>query len=167
MNLNVLPLRAIFSGFLILLVVIAIESFVFQRRLKFVPKVSVEYATVINLISTCVGWVLFFYVVTLLPSFLEKELVAYVLFGKFGNLYPVMIIFVLTAFVISLIVKLLSFNFCEYLWDNKTQESGMSMNLSQAFSELKTPKFLVITVAHTCSRLAILFLLFLQRSELT
>ena len=60
MNLTILPLRAIISESLILLVIIAMESWFFQLRLNLTPKVSVEYATVMNLISTCIGWVFFY-----------------------------------------------------------------------------------------------------------
>lgn len=167
MSLNILPLRAIVSEFLILLVVIAIESLIFQRRLKFIPKVSVEYATVINLISTCIGWVLFFYVVTLLPNPLEKQMVAYLLFGKIGTLYPVMILVIGISFLISLLVKIMGFNLCDYLWTEKPQKNISGINISQALSGLKTPNFLVITVAHTCSHVVIALIIFLQRSELT
>ena len=167
MSFNILPLRAIVCEFLILLVVIAIESFVFQIRLNFIPKVSVEYATIINLISTCVGWILFFYAVSLLPDILEKQLVAYLLFGKIGPLYPLMILFIAMSFLISLIVKFMGFNFCESLWTEKNKNQITSINISQALSGLRTPKFLVITLAHTCSHLTIVLILFLQRSELT
>lgn len=167
MILNILPLRAIVSECLILLVVIAIESFVFQIRLKFIPKVSVEYATVMNLISTCIGWILFFYLVSLLPNLLEKQVIAYVLFGKIGTLYPLMILAIGISFLISLIVKFMGFNLCEYLWKEKPKNNISRINISQALSGLKTPKFLVITVAHTCSHLVIALIIFLQRTEIT
>lgn len=168
MNSTILPLRAILSESLILLVVIAIESCFFQFRLNFIPKVSVQYATVMNLISTCVGWVLFFYGVSLVPNMLEKQMVAYILFGHIGGtIYPLFILFLVLSFLLALIVKLLSFNLCDSLWNEKSKNNGVEINLSQALEELKTPKFMVITVAHTCSHLAIGFILFLQRSELT
>ncbi|NES79485.1 MULTISPECIES: filament integrity protein FraC [Okeania] len=167
MNLTILPLRAIVSGSLILLLVIAIESFFLQYRLNFIPKVSVEYATVMNLISTCIGWISFFYVVSIVPGLLEKEIVAYILFGKIGTIYPVFILFIFLSFLISLIVKFIGFNFCENLWNEKPKNSGNMIDLSRALGELRTPKFLVITLAHTCSHLAIVSILFLQRFELT
>ncbi|NES02537.1 MAG: hypothetical protein F6K22_06595 [Okeania sp. SIO2F4] len=166
MNLTILPLRAIVSESLILLMVIAIESCFFQLRLNFIPKVSVEYATVMNLISTCVGWVFFFYAVSLLPNILDKQMVAYILFGKIDTIYPLFILFIFVSFLISLIVKLVGFNLCESLWNEKSTNNGVGINLSQALAELRTPKFMVITLAHTCSHLAIGFILFLQRSEL-
>ncbi len=168
MNLTILPLRAIISESLILLVVIAIESWFFQRRLNLIPKVSVEYATVMNLISTCVGWVFFFYGVSLLPNILEKQMVAYILFGKIGGtIYPLFIPVLVLSFLSSLIVKLVGFNLCDSLWNKKSKNNGVGINISQALEELRTPKFMVITLAHTCSHLAIGCILFLQRSELT
>ncbi|MGK7922814.1 MAG: filament integrity protein FraC [Trichodesmium sp.] len=167
MNSTILPLRAILSESLILLVVIAIESCFFQFRLNFIPKVSVQYATVMNLISTCVGWIFFFYGVSLIPNMWEKQIVAYILFGKIGSIYPLFIIFIFVSLFISLIVKLLGFNLCDYLWNENSPNNSDGMNLSQALGELRTPKFMVITMAHICSHLAIGFILFLQRSELT
>ena len=167
MHLTILPLRAIVSGSLILLLVIAIESFFLQYRLKFIPKVSVQYATVMNLISTCIGWIFFFYAVSIVPNIWEKEVVAYILFGKIGTIYPIFILFIFLSFLLSLIVKFISLNWCENLWDEKYKNSGASINLSQALEQLRTPKFLVITLAHICSHLAIVIILFLQRFELT
>ncbi|MGD1808998.1 filament integrity protein FraC [Dapis sp. BLCC M126] len=167
MNLTILPLRAVVSESLILLIVIAIESCFFQLRLNLIPKVSVEYATVMNLISTCVGWVFFFYSVSLLPNMWEKQIVAYILFGKIGTIYPLFILFISVSFLISLIIKLLGFNLCDSLWNKNYKNNGVGINISQALEEFRTPKFLVITLAHTCSHLAIGFILFLQRSELT
>ncbi|NEP74968.1 MAG: hypothetical protein F6K25_25450 [Okeania sp. SIO2G4] len=167
MNLTILPLRAIVSSSLILLLVIAIESFFFQYRLKFIPKVSVQYATVMNLISTCIGWIFFFYAVSIVPNIWEKEVVAYILFGKIGTIYPIFILFIFLSFLLSLIVKFISLNWCENLWNEKYKNSGASMNLSQALRQLRTPRFLVITLAHICSHLAIVFILFMQRFELT
>ncbi|NET43268.1 filament integrity protein FraC [Okeania sp. SIO2B3] len=166
MNLTILPLRAIVSGSLILLLVIAIESFFLQYRLNFIPKVSVQYATVMNLISTCIGWISFFYVVSIVPNMWEKQVVAYILFGNIDTIYPIFIFVIFIGFLISLIVKLVGFNLCENLWNEKPKNSGKMINLSRALGELRTPKFLVITLAHTCSHLAIVFILFLQRFEL-
>ncbi|NER07697.1 MAG: hypothetical protein F6K17_36605 [Okeania sp. SIO3C4] len=120
-----------------------------------------------NLISTCIGWIFFFYVVSIVPNMWEKEVVAYILFGKIGTIYPIFILFIFFGFLISLIVKFLSFNFCENLWNEESKNSGAGINISRALGELRTPKFLVITLAHICSHLAIAFILFLQRFELT
>ena len=166
MSLTILPLKAIISDFLILLVVIAIESCFFQLRLNLIPKVSVEYATVMNLISTCVGWIFFFYIVSLLPNMLEKQMVAYILFGQIGTIYPLFILFIFVFFLISLIVKLVGFNLCDSLWNKKSKNNAANINISQVLGDLRTPKFMVITVAHTCSYLATGFILFLQGSEL-
>ncbi|GFZ98932.1 hypothetical protein [Okeania sp. KiyG1] len=64
-------------------------------------------------------------------------------------------------------MKFIGFNWCEKLWNEKSKDSGAGMNLSQALGQLRTPKFLVITLAHICSHLAVAFILFLQRFELT
>ncbi|MCL2933873.1 MAG: hypothetical protein MGG11_16965 [Trichodesmium sp. MAG_R03] len=167
MNLTILPLRAIISQSLILLVIIAIESWFFQIRLNLTPKVSVEYATVMNLISTCIGWVVFFYGVSLLPDIWEKQMVAYILFGKIGTLYPMFILLIFVFFLISLIIKLVGFNLCDSLWNEQSKNRATGIKIFQSLRELRTPKFMVITAAHTCSNLAIWLILFLQRSQLT
>ena len=160
MSLTILPLRAILSESLILLVAIAIESWFFQLKLNFTPKASVEYATVMNLISSCIKWVLFFFAVSMLTNTLEQKIVAYILFGKIGPIYPIFILFIFLFFLISLIIKLVSFNLCDSLW-------GAGMKISQAWRKLRTPNSIVIIVAHICSYLVICLNLLLQRYELS
>lgn len=170
MNLTILPLRAIISESLILLVIIAMESWFFQLRLNLIPKVSVEYATVMNLIYTCIGWVFFIYGVSLLPNISntwEKQIVAYILFSKIPAITPLFILLIFLFFLISIIIKLVCFNLCESLWNKESKTHSTGIKISQALRELRTPKFMVITVAHTCSHLVIWLILFWQRSELT
>ncbi len=59
----VLPLRAIASQILLLLVSVAIESTVFQHRLAISRRTSVQYALVIDLLCIVLGWIGFFILV--------------------------------------------------------------------------------------------------------
>lgn len=59
----VLPLRAIASQILLLLVSVAIESTVFHRRLAISRRMSVQYALVIDLLCITFGWISFFILV--------------------------------------------------------------------------------------------------------
>lgn len=60
MTVYLLPLKVISTQALLLLFVIAIESVVLRRRLKFTPRKSVEYAMSLNLLSLVLGWLAFF-----------------------------------------------------------------------------------------------------------
>jgi hypothetical protein len=59
----VLPLRAIASQILLLLVSVAIESTVFHRRLAISRRASVQYALVTDLLCIILGWIGFFILV--------------------------------------------------------------------------------------------------------
>lgn len=59
----VLPLRAIASQILLLLVSVAIESTVFHRRLAISRRMSVQYALMIDLLCITSGWIIFFILV--------------------------------------------------------------------------------------------------------
>jgi hypothetical protein len=82
----VMPLRAIMLQGLLLLLAIAIESFVFQKRWRLSRKTSIDYAMAINLFSTVVGWALFFIIQPFLPTDLKQQIVNYVFFNYFKNL---------------------------------------------------------------------------------
>lgn len=54
MPIAVLPLRAVMFQILFLLVAIAVESFIFKKKLHLSGRTSIEYATSINLFSTII-----------------------------------------------------------------------------------------------------------------
>lgn len=83
MLLDVLPLRAILFQLLFLTVAIAIEAAILQKRLDLSPRTSVEYAASMNLLSTVIGWLLFFNLEALLPSPLRAQLISFILFDHF------------------------------------------------------------------------------------
>jgi hypothetical protein len=79
----ILPLRAIAIQGLCLLVAIAIEALVLQKRLELTPRGSVQYSTTLNLCSTVLGWMSFFLVQPLLPEPLQMQALSYIFFGRF------------------------------------------------------------------------------------
>ena len=78
----VFPLRAVFIQLLLLLVVIAIEAKVIHSKLGLTPKGSVQFSTLLNLVSTLGGWGLFFSLEPFIPETWRLGLINYVLFDK-------------------------------------------------------------------------------------
>lgn len=82
MELGVLPFRAIAFQILFLLVAISLEALILYRRLAFDYKTSVRYAATINLLSTFVGWIIFFNVQQVLPEALRIQLISLFFFER-------------------------------------------------------------------------------------
>ncbi len=78
---GVLPLRAVAFQILFLLVAIALESFVLRTRLRLTRQQSMYYAVIINLLSTVVGWMVFFITEPWLPEDIRSILIGYIFFG--------------------------------------------------------------------------------------
>lgn len=86
MNFGILPARAIAFQILFLLVAIALEAIVLYRRLPYDYKSCVRYAATMNLLSTVIGWVVFFNVQQVLPEELRLQLISFFFFERlFGN----------------------------------------------------------------------------------
>lgn len=80
----VLPLTVIMTQALLLLLAIAIEAVVIQRQLMFAPSKSVEYSASLNLLSTVLGWLVFFVLADTvpLPEAIELELLNLIFFDQ-------------------------------------------------------------------------------------
>lgn len=94
--LTVFPLRMILSESLLILIAIVIEAFCLQKFLRISPKVSVEYAIVINLLANLWGWSIFF-IVTLFPLSQQKVILIEAIF--FNHVEPIAGQLILIAFV--------------------------------------------------------------------
>jgi hypothetical protein len=80
------PLKTLFLQVLLLVATIAIESWVFQQRLTLPRRISIIYATAINLMAVAVGWLFFFSVQpAFLPPGTKTQLISYVCLGKLSN----------------------------------------------------------------------------------
>ncbi len=112
----VLPLRTFALQGLFLLVAIAIEAFVLHNRLGISKRGGVRYSLTLNLISTLVGWLLFFTVEPFLSNALQLNIMSYIFFNEtyqLGSSLPsltvvgVFLIFSVTFFVESQAMNLL------------------------------------------------------------
>jgi hypothetical protein len=82
---RILPIGAILFEFLFLLTAIPIEAYVLHNRLKFDKKTSTFYAISINIFSSAIGWMIFFFIEPILPLDLKSELISYIFFHNFRN----------------------------------------------------------------------------------
>ncbi|MGB3208183.1 MAG: filament integrity protein FraC [Crinalium sp.] len=106
-----LPVQTMLYQSLFLLMAIAIEGFILHRQLQLSRKTSIQYATSINLISTVVGWLVFFFVQPLLPINIKIQLISYIFFNRFltsaanFSSFWLTILFIF-SFLISFLIKL-------------------------------------------------------------
>ncbi len=78
----VLPLRTFAMQGLFLLVAIAIEAAVLHNRLGISRRGGVQYALTLNLLSTVLGWMLFFTLEPYLSEAFQLNAMSYVLFNR-------------------------------------------------------------------------------------
>ncbi len=107
---SLLPVQTILYQSLFLLMAIAIEGYILHRQLKLTRKTSIQYAASINLLSTIVGWLLFFFIQPLLVIDIKIQLISYIFFNRFlssGSNSPsfVIIIGFILSFFLSFMVK--------------------------------------------------------------
>lgn len=98
-----------------LLFVIAVESVVLRRRLKFPPRRSVEYAMSLNLLSLVIGWLVFFVAIALLgdsPSAnaIETDLINLLfLNGQLPNTFLWIVIAGFITFFVTVFIEISGF----------------------------------------------------------
>lgn len=108
----IFPLKAIVFQALFLLVAIALEAGVLRQRLYLGFQDSVQYATVINLSATVVGWFAFLLIEPLAPPDLEAQIISYVLFDRLTinswstRIGMIILLAGLVAFFVTLLIKL-------------------------------------------------------------
>jgi hypothetical protein len=185
MDFEILPLRAIIFQFFFLLIAIILEALVFQRTLELDYKTSAQYSTTVNLLSTVLGWVLFFNIQPLLPRELETQLISYVFFERFlfdawvTGTTPILVVTSLAMFMGTFFIKLQGLNLLEFLLkynpgkkadkpaEASTESKAQEKPGRQHFSrydigfQVNTRAYSVL-VANACSFSAILFLLFVR-----
>jgi hypothetical protein len=118
---------------------IAIEGFILHRQLKFSRKTSIQYAASLNLLSTIVGWLLFFFVQPLLPINIKIQLISYIFFNRFFySVSPYS-----NFFSISLFIIYLFFSFMVKLQGLKSLDSLLmeSNSISQIFVKLTSLRY--------------------------
>lgn len=162
---NVLPLRAVLSQVLILLLAISIESWFFQRLLYLSPKNSVEYAASINLFSTCAGWLMFLCLERLISQGQRELLMGYLLLGRVNPVSVTLTVAALIIFVISFLVKWQGLTLLEFLVKSPSFQL-LTPQPSHQKSRKNRPvstRAGVILIAHTSSHVLILLILFILK----
>ncbi|MBD1871443.1 filament integrity protein fraC [Oculatella sp. FACHB-28] len=120
---SVLPLRAIAFQCLFLLLAIAIEAAVLHEGLKLPYRKSVEYAASINLLSTAIGWLIFFSIEPLVPTNLKFQLINCIFFDQWSSGIAAWIIFAgFVTFFISFLVKLSGLDLLKLLLQDKEEK---------------------------------------------
>lgn len=120
---SVMPLRAIAFQCLFLLLAIAIEAAVLHEGLKLPYRKSVEYAASINLLSTAVGWLVFFSLEPLVPPNLKFQLINCIFFDQWSSGIAAWIILAgFVTFFISFLVKLSGLDLLRLLLQDKPEE---------------------------------------------
>ncbi|MGJ3251124.1 MAG: filament integrity protein FraC [Elainellaceae cyanobacterium] len=170
-----LPLRAIISQGLLLLVTIAIEAFVLYQQLNISRKKSIEYSASINLFSTMLGWLAFLSIVPALPTAVEIQLINLIFFDQWTTTTATWLIAAgFLTFFISFAIELLGLEQLQLLLsdrkvvESKERYSKYSNYRSKRISSAgkapeQTDAVYVILVANAASYTAIIILLFVFR----
>ena len=111
---DVLPLRAVLFQLLFLVTAIALESMVLRNRLEIGRKTSIQFAATTNLLSTVIGWMLFFIAEPLLSPELRSQLISYIFFDLTTN-PPLLIGLAFVSFIATFLVKLEGITWLELL----------------------------------------------------
>ncbi len=107
----ILPLRAVLFQLFFLWVAIAIESFTLHKQLGLSKRISLEYAAILNLSTAVVGWLIFFYVESVLPAQSQEVLINFILFNRLSNatyFWLTLIVFIL--FFLNWVIKTSGFD---------------------------------------------------------
>jgi hypothetical protein len=165
---TILPLRAVLLQFLILWLTIAIESWFFQRLLKISPRISVEYAAVINLFSTCLGWLFFFIGNSYISQNQRELLIGYILLGQTQPIYISLILAVFIIYIGSFLIKLKGLELLKFLARTDDQQSlkparftGDLINRLPPQNPQKLTQFYASLIAHTCSYFLMIICIYL------
>jgi hypothetical protein len=174
---ELLPLRTIVFQLLLMVVAIALEAIVLQRVLKLDYKTSVQYATTINLLSTAIGWLIFFIVQSLLPpDQLKLQLIGFILLEQLfpnplqNSLPFAMIPISFGIFVGTFAIKWIGLQILEVLLEKdqkpesestKNKPGGFLLN-NRLVNLQKNSQAYAVFLANAASFSAILVLLFVR-----
>jgi hypothetical protein len=174
MVLEVLPLRAIIYQFLFLLIAIAIEGMIFHNLLAMDYKPSMQYSATVNLLSTVLGWVIFFIAQPLLPTDLRLQLISYIFYERFFpnawfiSIAPLLVLTALGVYIGTFLVELQGLNWLDRLLGKtaseenapKPQTSGFRGRKGQKPSIQLNNRMYATLLANACSYSVLLLVLF-------
>lgn len=119
------PFGAILFDFFFLLIAIALESLVFQNRLKLNAKASVVYAATLNLFASVASWFIFFSIEPMLPVPIRAELISYIVFNQFNSSIQNIEFFLLplsiVIFFLTFLFKIVTMQLLDFLLQNVTK----------------------------------------------
>jgi len=173
MTFPVLPLRMIAFQLMFVLLAIAIEGVIFQRELSMIPRKAMFYSTILNLLTTVVGWFVFFAVESVLSLPLRRELIEFILFNQIGQeavFWGILAGFL--TFFASFLIKIFGFNQLQQLlltqkeWEAQQQTQLNQRRFGQRFkrkggrwTESNNQASALLT-ANACSYSAVTLILF-------
>ncbi|HEY9849280.1 MAG TPA: filament integrity protein FraC [Leptolyngbyaceae cyanobacterium] len=176
MPIAVLPLRAVMFQILFLLVAIAVESFIFKKKLHLSGRTSIEYATSINLFSTIIGWIAFFFFLPFLPFKLQAQLINFILFNNFAThlgfsllrVYLDLVLFALLTFILIICLEVFALEFLINLNKFSLRSTIENQRETENYRAKHSPKTVLdsnksnsILTANVYSQTFILLILFL------
>jgi hypothetical protein len=170
---SVFPFRTILLQILVLFLAIAIESWFLQKLLKLGPKTSVEYAALLNLSCTCMGWLLFFGIESVLSKDLRERLIDYILLGGERDFYFIITGLAILILTVTFLAKWQSLELLENTLYGK-KKTTVPTEFKRSFTLTRRPpkrsfkvstQFGAIFISHTVSNCLILTVLFFQNID--
>lgn len=171
------PISIIAFQIIALLVSIAIEAFLFRKRLHWTRQDSVQYATAANLIASVILWLLLFGFEGQLPPWIRFRIIRLILFSSSFESFddvpldPIIVIgFILTYILVCFIkIKVLdilkvSSQPIEKLTEQEVQEdtSTFLLRVRLAFSQDDSSKNNTVFLGNFLSIIAVVGLMLLQ-----
>ena len=171
----VLPLRAIVLQGLLLLVTIAIEAQVIENKLGLTPRGSVQFSTLLNLVSTVGGWFLFLGVENFLPESTRLEIINYILFDDLSplsaaQLFALGVPLVLGLYILTFILESQILNLLLFALASKPklqyETTQVQYDRQQRYKASWTDRFRMNTllIANAYSYTAVVLLLLVTKS---
>ncbi|MEM8638852.1 MAG: filament integrity protein FraC [Cyanobacteria bacterium P01_G01_bin.54] len=174
---TLIPAPIVIFQLLSLLLGTAIEAFIFSRRLHFSPKISVQYALTLNLISTTSIWLFGLVLQALLPQQFKLYIIGYVFFGTVYNFEQVwvvqttsLLILLSLAFWFLCLVEFKGIDILEAILLDLDGEAASELTLGQriyeALLENNQERLSTIFIANLFSNsmiLLIVLVMFVQR----
>lgn len=166
---SVFPFRTVLVQILVVFLAIAIEAWFLQKLLKIGPKTSVEYTTILNLSCTCIGWLMFFGIESVLSRDLRERLIGYMLLGGYEDIYAPITAIAVAILGVTFLAKWQGLEIVENVVTGNKKASKPQF-LGPPTLTKRPPKktfqvtttFGAVLIAHTVSNCAILAVLFLQ-----
>jgi hypothetical protein len=169
------PLGTILFQFFFLLVAIALEALVFQKRLHLSQKASVTNATFLNLFATVVGWIVFFILEPMLPPATKYRLLNYIFFNNLdianGSQFAFLLVFVVFFFA-NFILKIIGFQLLQLIMKEPDKEDKTAKSLPRRqlrrnylWQAHDRGGATAVLFANACSYIAILLIIFICSRE--